>query len=433
MRPGGWFTASLGRLKTSRLAREASEQALANAAAQALGAITTLSFVHLLPVADYALFGLCMTTLSFISVASDLGLMSSLHYFWRASGRDLPLLLDRYAAIRRIRSTLFFATGSVAVLILGWLNWRTGAGAGSVVALMLLVLGIAWAQIGAHLIVVPLRLSGHLRRAYLVELAGSALRALLAALAFLFALQRVWFPLASVGIAALAVLALARLNLGREYRSLPRPSRGALVEVGKYIVPTIPGTLVFATQDLFVYWIASLAGGSTVVAQTFALGRLAAIFAMLNGVMSNVVVPRIVRSSDDGHAFRNGIIPIACMAAFCAALTLLVALFPSVPLLLLGGNYHGLEIELVISMASASFAFIGLMFGQLSRTMGWVRWEAPMLVIHVALALAAIPLFDFTTTQGVLGYGMTLAFINMLKMGAILIIGRRASRAGRAV
>lgn len=408
-----------------RLARQVAEQSAANIAIQGLGAVTTLSFVNLLPTHEYAIFALCLTTSNFLSITSDLGLMSSLNYFWRSTKTADALFEDRYAAIRRVRLMLFLVAGAIAVGVLVFLGLKQGAPVRTVLLTAALTLGLAWLQVNAQMLVVPLRLAQKLRLAYAIELGAAVVRVSLALLAFVLAWAEAWVPLASMAVAALLTLVLARRHVPPEIVSRRKPSRESMRAVGAYILPTIPGTFIFATQDAFVYWLASISGGATVVAQAFALGRLAAIFVMLNSIMSNVIVPRLVNVRDDRRAHRNGLLPIVLIAFFCGVIVIAAGLFPAPFLFVLGEKYSGLGIELVLSLATATLALLATMLGQVSRTMGWVRWETPLIFVHAGVALAVIPFFTFTTTQGVLSYSLALAGFGLAKMIAIHVLGSR--------
>lgn len=418
-------------LRSGGIVRQALEQTLATLAVQVLGAITTLSFVHLLPKEEFALFGLCSTTVSFIAITSDLGLMSAMHYFWRSKVADGTPFGERYAAIRRVRLTLFLLTATISAGVLGWLMHQQREPISSILLLLALVLALAWTQITAAMLILPLRLAQQLRRAYSIEMTAALLRASMAVMAFALALKQAWFPLVTLGASQGVTYLLARRHIPDEIRTRAKPGPEAMRSVLGYVIPTMPGSLVFATQDMLVYGLASLAGGTAVVAEAFALGRLAAIFVTLNSVMSNVVIPRIVNLADDRHALRNGLVPVLITALFCIGLTGFAALFPDMVLFVLGKNYGGLRLELVLSLATASFGLLAQMLGQVSRTMGWIRWEAPMIALHAAMVLALVPFFSFGTTRAVLTFTLIVSGLGVLEMVAIQIIGWRSMRSRR--
>jgi O-antigen/teichoic acid export membrane protein len=415
-----------GRLAKSRLIRQIAEQAAATLAVQVLGAVTTLSFVHLLPTDQYAIFGLCLSTVGFIAAASDLGLMAAMNFFWRSEVAGGEPFADRYAAIRKVRVILFGVSGTIAAIALGWLEYKQGVPGWAIAASVVLTLILAWAQILSAMILVALRLGQQLRRAYQADLAGAVVRAVLAVLAFVLALHQAWFPLASLGVASLVTLLIARSTVPEQFRSMKPPSKAAIKSTVRYILPTMPATIMFSVQDLVIVWLAWLMGGTTVVAQTFALGRLAAIFVTLNSIMANVIIPRIVNLADDSHAHRNGVISIGIIGGFCALLTAGAALVPDAVLFVLGKAYSGLATELVMSLGAASLMLLAQAFGQFNRTMGWVRWETAMMLVHLAAMIVLVWFCDFRTTQGVLTFNILFALAGLLEMVAINLIGYRA-------
>src|SRR5262245_40654813 len=72
----------------ARWSRLSIEFVLSQAFGQSVGLISGLIYVRLMPIDQYALYAMGLTSLSFISTGSDLGLTSSLNYFWRESSRD---------------------------------------------------------------------------------------------------------------------------------------------------------------------------------------------------------------------------------------------------------------------------------------------------------------------------------------------------------
>lgn len=403
--------------------RQLAEQTLVNLVIQALGAITTLSFVHLLTVPAYATFGLAVSTVGFIAIASDLGLGASISYFWRAATKGEQDFAHHYAAALRIRRYLFAGASLIAIAVTCWLEFRQGMESGHLALLALLTVALGWMQLNAQMKVQPIRLSGALRQANLAELGGAVLRAALAVLTFVLLWQQAWFPLISLGLGALLTWVLAERWRPEVLRARIRPTRDNMRAILAYIRPTCFNSLVFATQGLLPFWLASLSGGAIVVAETFALGRLAAIFAMINALMTNVIIPRIVNLHDDAHALRNGLVPVAMVALFCALLIGAAAIFPQPFLLLLGGNYAHLHSELLLCLGAVSLQTMAMMVGQVSRAMGWVRFEPWSVAVHVLIIAVMLPLFDFSTSASVLLFTLLIALANLLENLGIIAMG----------
>ncbi|MBO9711484.1 hypothetical protein [Sphingomonas sp.] len=416
------------RMLRSRLARQIAEQTIANLAVQGLGAITTFSFVHLLPPHQYAIFGLCIATVGFVSVSSDLGLMASTSYFWRHQVTGGAPFAEHYAAIKRVRLVLFAFTGSIGGGVLAWLVHRESGDWTAALSIAPLALALAWTQILMAMSVAALRLSGDLRRAYLADLSGAVTRASLALAAFALALQHAWFPLISLGIAALVTLSIVQPRLDPAFRSRGHATRDAVRQVVRYIIPTTPSTIFFATQDILVYWLATLSGGAIVIAQTFALGRLGAIFVTLSAIMANVIIPRIVNIADDRHALRTALVTVAAIGGFCSALLFVAWMVPGLFLILLGNHYAGLAEPLLLCLGAASLQVVAHGLGNMNRAMGWVRWETPMICVQAVLVAAIVPFFHFSTTKGVLGFNLVLNALWLANIAAVTLLGVRQMR-----
>ena len=69
--------------------------------------LSGLIYVRIMPVEQYALYALCLTSLSVISVGSDLGISGALSYFWRKSASDGRPIAPKIVAVRQLRALLF--------------------------------------------------------------------------------------------------------------------------------------------------------------------------------------------------------------------------------------------------------------------------------------------------------------------------------------
>src|SRR5262249_50681046 len=86
-----------------RCNRASLASALSQALGQSVGLISGLIYVRLMPIDQYALYAMGLTSLTFVSIGSDLGLTGSINYFWRESSRDGCGIEPIIAAIQRLR------------------------------------------------------------------------------------------------------------------------------------------------------------------------------------------------------------------------------------------------------------------------------------------------------------------------------------------
>src|SRR5262249_3228812 len=143
-----------------------------------------------------------------------------------------------------------------------------------------------------------------------------------------------------------------------------------------YITPTAFTTLVYMAQLPAVFWLALTFGGKTLVAETFAVGRIGAIYGLMGIFVSAVIGPRLARTSDDAHFARVvGLFGLA-LVLLSIMTTLIAYLAPSALLLVIGPKYAHLERELVLSIVSASFELLTAFLAMANRLRGWVRLES---------------------------------------------------------
>ncbi|MEQ1687238.1 MAG: hypothetical protein ABL874_01550, partial [Sphingopyxis sp.] len=259
---------------------------LSSGAVQLLGAVSTFIYVRMLGTDAYALLALCLTTMAFIALTTDLGLTGSLNYFKRRSlqqGSDF----DRYVAlVQRMRLTLFPLAAVIAIATLSFMVAQRGQmnlDAGLALAALA---AAAFVQLNLSLRQAVLRIEGYQNATYVADVTAASLRAITAVALFALAVQ-----LTSPVMAAIALSSwLALLMLNRRYPASPphgiKADREGRREVLRYILPTTPAVLLFAMQDLVIYAIVWMTSGTVLVANIFALGRISALIAMVGGVVT---------------------------------------------------------------------------------------------------------------------------------------------------
>ena len=375
-----------------------------SAIGQAIGMMAGLIYVRTLPVEEYAFYALCLATLSFVSIMSDLGVTGSTTYFWRKAKRHHLAFSGYLAPIRRMRVWLLVLAGaaaSVTSLLIavrhGVAVWEAAAG----LALVMLT-----ARLGAIHIVNQqiLRLSGHFTQVYFGDFVGQGIRLVMAIALFAgVAVSSLW-ALAGGFAGAAASLRFSRTRARWALQMAPQgtmpqqPSR----ELMRYLGPVAPGVTVFALQDTLVLWLAAAWGGTSVVASVYALGRIGAIFAIASSFLVGVIVPRLATNSDDRRfgqvAWR---LRAALLAGVLAAMAVAVV-YPGAPLWLIGRNYAHLEAEVPIVVAIAGFNLMASAGSVINRARGWVRIEAPLAIVHGTLVAVLAANWTYASADSVL-------------------------------
>lgn len=400
-------------------------------AVQLLGAVSTFIYVRLLDKDQYALLALCLTTMAFTALATDLGLTGSINYFKRRSLQDGSDFNAFVAIIQRMRRSLFPVVIVIAIAILAVMLWRRDRldfdGAMALAGLG----AAAWVQLDLSMRQAVLRIDGHQDATYAADILAASLRAVVAAVLLIAA-----FAYASAVMVAIAVsscVALWFLNRRHPVQSLAvaqpvQANRAMRRQVLRYVIPTSPAVLMFALQDMLIYATVWISAGEQLVANIFALGRLSALIAMIGGLVTVVVMPRIANMADGGVALRRGYLVTLGIAVILAGAGGFVATFPDYALLLLGSGYGDLQREFLLSYAIASIGAVAGAISQLNRAMGWVRAEPVVAALQLVSLLLLFGTQQADSTATVLWLWLISAIIYLTMLLLTTLTGLIAPR-----
>ncbi|QNA83247.1 hypothetical protein G4G27_03920 [Sphingomonas sp. So64.6b] len=399
------------------------EFGLSSGFAQAIGMISGLVYVRYLPIADYALYALAATTLTFVSISSDLGLGSSITYFWRQARVGGVAFGDYLSGIRRLRFLLFIGVGLIAAVIFPAVGSRSHYSLDDLLIALALLLGSAFLLMSAGINLQVMRLLGWFRRSYLCDIAGQSMRVLAAIVMVLGVSRSYWMALLG-GLVCSAVTFGAsswvlRGQIERQRVAVP----GLFKSIMRYVGPAAPAVLAFALQDSVILWLASRFGGPEVVASVFAVNRITAIVGILSAFSVTVIVPRLAGITDLRRFIRAGWIAKAAMVAVGLCVIAIGATLPGPILWLLGPKYAHLNRELLVALATSAIALVLTLTVLLNRAKGWVRLDPLVALVQLSLLAAVTPFWDFTHPLSVLLLSMTLSGSLLLQGLVIGIIG----------
>jgi O-antigen/teichoic acid export membrane protein len=395
------------------------EYSLSQGFAQGAGFLTAIVLVRTMPVDEYAIYSLYLSALSFMSVSTDLGSTGSLVYFRRRCIGTSSDYEPYIAAVRWIRVGLLIIIGSsfVAFLLMSRLQ------AVSPMQALLgccLVLITAWAQTRAAINITLLRLEGNFRLTYYFEGTGSSFRLGAAIAMVLVKITTAWFALFGHLLGSLVVV-ICTIWFGRRktVRTTGRPPWSACRDVFHYVLPIVPGALIFSVQDMVILWIAAKVSGKQVVAETFALGRIGTVIALLGGFVGMVITFKLSNVTDERRYSR--IFATIILAAFAIGVVIIAAaeVFPNLFLVLIGNQYEHLAPELHIAVAASVVGVIsGLVVGT-NRARGWVRLEPILTGVYGVSLVVLAANWSYQSTRDLLMLQLSLGLVGlMLHLGA---------------
>ena len=412
---------SAQRRRLGRWLLDLGEFALAQGFGQGVGMLAGLIYVRWMPKEEYALYALCLTTLAFVSVGSDLGINGSLNYFWRRALQDRRPFGPILSAARKMRSVLF-----AGALVVGGTMLFTSAGIQAMPTKLVcfgLVGATAFLALNSGIGIQVMRLEGRQRLSYFCEAAGNSVRLTTAASIMVTGLNTAWLGLAGGLLGALATQGLIQYTQSDTLRGRHTVATDHWREMRSYLLPLFPSVIVYVIQDPLIYWLTATRIGATTVADLFALGRIGVIFSTLGMFTYVVLTPRLSRITDNARFLK---ISALSFSAICllAALALLAAwLAPDALLLLLGSQYADLKSELLIAMAAASTTILSSFLVLIARVQGWVRLD-PFFALWQFMAIIVLcATWRFDSTRMVLELNLTIALSSLICAVAVFVIG----------
>ena len=407
----------------ARWSRLSLEFALSQGVAQSAGMISGLIYVRLMPIDEYALYAMALSSLTFVAIGGDVGLTGSLNYFWRQSGSDGNVIEPIIAVVQRLRSVFFVLASFVCGAFLLKTATERHFSMITVLACFGLVVATAWSQLRAFLDVQLMRLQGLQRESYYCEAAGSITRLLAAVVMIATGITTALFGLAGGLLGSLSILAALK-SFMRTPRGNSQPiARETWRKVLYYITPTFPTTLVYIAEVPLLLWLTLTFGGKAPLAETFAVGRIGAIYGLLTIFIGAVVAPRLARVSNDAHFARMMGLFLLALVFVSAAATTVAYLTPSALLLLIGPNYAHLEKQVVLMIAGSSISVLTAFLSTANRLRGWVRLEPVAASCQVVAIFSLASQWSFHDSASVLELMVIVAGANFFWTSITSVVG----------
>ncbi len=383
---------------------------------QALGLVTGIFLVRKLSQQQYAYFTIANTMQGTMSVLADSGISIAL------SAIGGKVWQDRYRFGQLINTALHlrkFLAGAAAVVvtpILVWMLMKAGASAPYAVLVAAAVLLGLSAQLTTGVLEVVPRLHSQVGRLQAMDLYAALSRLALLAGALLATLN------AAVAVLAASVSLLFKRSLlsrwvaGDVDTQAPvlQADQDEIVGIVKYQLPV---SIFYCVQGQIMVWLISIFGSTKGIAEVGALGRLVVAFSIVGSVLTNIVMPIFARCQTYQLLRLRYWQILAGYAGFCAFVLVLIALFPSQALWILGKQYAHLQVELFwMALGTVISGFAGMTYS-LVTTRGWVKFKwhgisLSFMGIPLTLALQAVLLrtLNVSSVKGVIFFGILSTF-----------------------
>lgn len=375
---------------------------------QAVGVASGILLVRALSQQEYAYFTIAFAMQSTMTVLADSGVSIGLTSIGGRVWNDPRRFGQLVNTATRIRRWLAVVAALVVTPILLW--FLTGKGAGvhyaSLLALLVL-LGLSFQLSTGVLMVVP-RLCRQIGQIQRLDLVASVSRLALLVAAYFIFLNAAVATFAALCSVLLQFLLLRRWTAKSIETDAP-PHTGDRAAIARIIRNEAPNSVFYCVQGQLTVWLVALFGNAQRVAEVGALSRLSVVFAVINTVMSSIVLPTFARCQGLAQLRRRYLQIVCVFGVLGAALIVTSAMFPSHVLWVLGAKYAHLRGELVLMMALSAVSALTAAMWSLNSTKAWVRhsWlNIPGVLITQAILLTCV---DVSTLEGVLWFGILSA------------------------
>ncbi|WP_179336965.1 MATE family efflux transporter [Winogradskyella ludwigii] len=387
---------------------------------QVLGFVGGILVIRLLPVEEYAWYVLANTMLGAMTVLADggisQGVMSEGGKVWQdkvklgkvlATGLDLRRKFAIFSLILMVPILLYF-------LIKNNASWITS------IFIALSLIPAFYASLSDTLLQIVPKLHQNIG-----ALQKNQVKVSLGRLVLLFATLFI-FPLAYVVILANGIpriygniklyeIAGSNVEIGQKPDLV---IRGRIVNMVKRI---LPGAIYYAFSGQLIIWLASIFSNTTSIAYLGALGRINMLLSLFTVIINMLIIPRFARLESIKILLLKRLIQIlgVTITAMLGFL-LIVYMFRSQILWVLGESYKDLEFELVLIIISGVLNLLAGVCFSLYASRGWVLKPMVTISVNVGVTVLGVFMLDISTLSGLLYLNITIGLIAFLTNGAYI-------------
>jgi len=400
--------------KAKQWAKQISITGAAQIIVQAVGFLSGILVIRLLPVEQYAYYTIANTMLGTMTVLSDGGISSGV----MAQGGKVWQDKEKLGAVLHtglhLRKRFAWGALVVSIPILCYLLWKQGADWGTCVLITASLIPAFFAALSDNILQIVPKLHQSITPLQKNQVSVGIGRLLLSGLT-LFA-----FPWAFVAILASGI---PRIWGNRKLKKIAEPyidhtqkvNKEVQGEIIRMVKRIMPGAIYFALSGQITIWLLSIFGTTSSVAQIGALGRLGTILSVLNIIASTVFVPKFSKITSPKLKLSFFYSTFFINILFCCIILLLVIGLGDFILLLLGKEYYNLNIELTLFFISS---IIGYLYGYiflLYTSAGWVLNPLITIVSNILALIVAFFLFDVSSIRGVLYMNIFVSTISLIR------------------
>lgn len=381
---------------------------------QALGFVSGILVIRLLPVEEYAYYILANTMLGIFTVIGDAGIsqgvMSEGGKVWQ-NEKKLGIVLSTGLDLRRKFALI---TLLIAIPFFLFLLFRNDAGWLTSILIILSLIPAFFAALTDNLLQIIPKLHQNVKplQRNQVEVSIGRLFLLFSTIFF--------FPFAFIAVLANG---LPRIYGNFKLKKIAKnhvetdltPNEDVKNQILKVVKRILPGSIYYAFSGQITIWFISIMGQTQTLAQLGALGRFSVILTLINTVVAYLAVPRFSRMVNDREKLFKIVFKLFFALIFIISIVIFICYLLSTPIIsILGKQYENLEYEFLLSMINAGITFFVTFFYSLSSSKGWILNPVASILLGILIIISGLLIFDLSTLVGTLKYQIYLALLHLI-------------------
>lgn len=386
---------------------------LSQAFVQAVGFVSGILVIRLLPTNEYALYILANTMVGTMAVLADGGISMGVTAQGGKVWQDKNKLGAVVATGLDLRKKFGIVSLVIALPVMFFLLNSHGAPWWMSTLIILAIIPAFFSTLSAAMLQVAPKLQQDIFPLQKNQVAANLGRLVLLSASLVF------LPFAFIAIFASSV---PQIWANTKLKSIStayadwnqKPDVAVRKEILKFVKRILPGSIYFCLSGQITIWLISLFGSTAAIAQVGALGRLAMVLSLFNIMVNLLVIPRFARLVSDKRLLFDWYSKVQLYLIFFGIIMVsLVWLFPEEVLWILGSNYSGLENELVLCFIGSCLNLaVGVNFA-LNTSRGWLLHPVIVISIGVAGIIAGILLVDVSTLRGVMLFNIFTGIVGL--------------------
>lgn len=379
-----------------------------------IGFISGILIVRLLPIQEYAFYTLANTMLGTLVVLTDGGISNGIMALsgkvWQ-DPKKLGVILSTGLDLRRKFATITLVIAIPIVFYLLMLNkasWLTA------ILIILSLIPAFYADLSDSLLEITPQLHQDIASLQKNHLTVGLGRLVLTVLTIFIFPWTFVLLLASGFPRIYGNLQLKKIN-AKFVDSNQKADPVVRKEILKIVARVLPNIIFFALSGQIVIWILSVFGNSNELASVGALGRFSILIGLFTTVLATLFIPRFSRLGNDKSRLIKGFVFFQLILfLFSGFVMLIVYLFPTQMLWILGTSYRGLSSELFLILLSNCIGLIAALSGNLIGSRGHFLNPILVIVMNLSVVIIAFFIWDLSTLHGILYYSILYQCISLI-------------------